>query len=305
MAVLTGGSIHTYDMRERADYPDFDIRFQNVRNELAQPHRHGYFQIQFGIEGASTQLIGGATRPFGPGYLSFVFPYRMHVIPHPAESAYCIINFQHEFLWPNPNIDPLDLESLPISRYPELAPFLFQEYIDFHFQPEDFARIRSWLDEMQALNRQRRFGAMSVVKGLLQQIIGLTCLRHETELLRQSMQKDGKTSQHDALQRVVAYVRENLERELSLTEAASAAHLSPNYLAHLLKKETGRTFTDMVTERRLERAKELLCTSRRQVREIARQCGFTDEAYFNRRFRQQIGITPRQYRNQQTASFKV
>lgn len=302
MAAPSRSNVRMYAMQERADYPDFDIRLQGKRNVLAQPHRHEYFQIQFGIDGASVQSIGGATRPFGPEYLSYVLPYRVHVIPHPVDSLYCIVNFHHHFLWPQLQVDLLDLENLPISQYPDLAPFLFQEYIDFHFEPEDFLRIRSWLDEMMHLNCQRTFGAMSSIRGLLLQIIGLTCMRHSEALLHQAVQQDGKSSQHDALQRVTRYVRENLEKEMSLTEAAAAACLSPNYLAHLLKKETGRTFTDMVTQRRLERAKEMLSTSRQQVKEIAYQCGFSDEAYFNRRFRQWVGMTPRQYRDQQVAS---
>ncbi|HEY9281468.1 MAG TPA: AraC family transcriptional regulator [Eoetvoesiella sp.] len=305
MSAAPRSSVRMYGMQERADHLDFDIRFQGARSELAQPHRHEYFQIQFGIRGASMQSIGGATRPFGPAYLSYVLPYRVHVIPHPPGALYCIVNFHHDFLWPHLDVDLLDLEGLPISRYPDLSPFLFQEYIDFHFEPEDFVRIRSWLDEMLCLNRLRTFGAMSTIRGLLQQIIGLTCMRHSAALLHQSMQQDGKTSQHDALQRVIRYVRDNLEKEMSLTEAAAAACLSPNYLAHLLKKETGRTFTEMVTERRLERAKELLSTSRQQVKGVAYQCGFSDEAYFNRRFRQWVGMTPKQYRDQQVATLRT
>jgi len=95
---------------------------------------------------------------------------------------------------------------------------------------------------------------------------------------------------------VMAYVREHLHEEMSLNEAAGAAMLSPNYLAHLLKKQTGRTFTELVTARRLERAKELLLTSSARIADIAEQCGFGDAVYFSRRFRLQVGSTPRQFR---------
>ncbi|TAG26697.1 MAG: AraC family transcriptional regulator [Burkholderiales bacterium] len=283
-------------MLERADHPDFDIRLKGVRTALVTPHRHEYFQIQVGLDGQSNQAIGGAVRPFGPRYLSFVLPYRVHMVPHPVGSNYCIINFQQKFLWPALEVDPLDLDDTPMARCPDLAPFLFQEYIDFEFNEADFARIRSWIDEMQILNQDRSFGALTGIRGILQQIIGLACVRKQAELLHCSVQHGGKTSQRDALQRVVRYVKDNLDKEISLTEAAAAAFLSPNYLTHLLKKETGRTFTDLVTDRRMERAKELLSTSNIRVREVAYQCGFNDEAYFNRRFRQQFQQTPKQFR---------
>ncbi len=297
--------IRTYGMLERADHPDFDIRLKGVRSALVQPHRHEYFQIQVSLDGQSNQAIGGAVRPFGPRFLSFVLPYRIHMVPHPVGSNYCIINFQQSFLWPALDVDPLDLDDTPMSRCPDLAPFLFQEYIDFEFTENDFSRIRSWIDEMQILNQDRSFGALTAIRGILQQIIGLACVRKQTELVHCSMQHNGKTSQRDALQRVVRYVKENLAKDISLTEAAAAAFLSPNYLAHLLKKDTGRTFTDLVTERRMERAKELLSMSQVRVREVAYQCGFSDEAYFNRRFRQQFNKTPKQFRDEMVAMVKI
>lgn len=298
-------SVRTYGMHERADHLDFDIRYQGARNELTLPHRHAYFQIQICIEGNTQQAIGAAVRPFGMGYLSFVLPYRVHVIPHPPGARYCIVNFDQRFLWPGLDVDPLDLEDVPLARHPELAPFLFQEYTDFVFEGEDFTRLQGWLDELQAHNGRRSFGAMTTIRGIVQQIIGLACLRQEQALLRLSMQHNGKTSQRDALQRVVRYVRDNLDKELSLTDAAAAAFLSPNYLANLLKKETDRTFTDLVTERRLERAKELLVSSSLLVREVAHQCGFCDEAYFNRRFRQLVGCTPRRFRDDHVARIRA
>ena len=105
--------------------------------------------------------------------------------------------------------------------------------------------------------------------------------------------------------RVIRYVREHLTEEITMNDVAAAAFLSPNYLAHLVKKETGKTFTEIVTERRLEKARELLMSSGARISEIAHQCGFTDEAYFTRRFRQWFEISPRQWRESMRASISV
>ncbi|MBT2325470.1 helix-turn-helix domain-containing protein [Variovorax paradoxus] len=288
-------------MQERADHLDFDIRFEGARDVLARPHRHEYFQIQVSVEGGSQQLIGGAVRAFGAGHLSFVLPYRVHVVPHPAGARYAIVNFDQGFLWPELDVEPLDLEEVAPARHPELAPFLFQEYIDFHFDAADFARILAWLDELSALNRARRFGTQGAIRGILLQLLGLACQRHEAQLLAHAARHSGRSSRHDALQRVLRYVREHLQEEMSLNDAAAAAMLSPNYLAHLLKKQTDRTFTELVTERRLEHAKELLLSSGLRIGEVARQCGFGDAVYFSRRFRQWTGVTPRQFREEASA----
>jgi len=294
-------SLRLYGMQERANHLDFDIRFEGARDVLARPHRHEYFQIQVSVQGGSQQVIGGAVRPFGTGHVSFVLPYRVHVVPHPPGSRYAIINFDQGFLWPELDVEALDLEEVSIARQPELAPFLFQEYVDFHFDAADFARILGWLDELTALNQARSFGTRGAIRGILLQLLGLACQRQQAQLLEHAARHSGRSSRHDALQRVMRYVREHLHAEMSLNDAAAAAMLSPNYLAHLLKKQTDRTFTELVTERRLEHAKELLLTSSDRIGDVAHRCGFGDAVYFGRRFRQWTGVTPRQFRNEAQA----
>ncbi|MFL6676645.1 MAG: AraC family transcriptional regulator [Massilia sp.] len=289
-------SVQTYAMAERASYLEFDIRDQAAREPLSRPHRHEYFQILVTLEGHARQTIGGAVRPVQPGTLTFVLPYRVHLVPLPAGSRFVVINFSQRFLRPDLDVDPLDLEDVPVSRVPELAPFLYQEYMDFVLSGSDLAEARTMLSQMLAENAERRFGSLQILRGMLLQLIGLTCRRHEDQLLRLANEKTRSACRRDALLRVTRYIRENLARDLNLTEAAATAFLSPNYLAHLLKNEVGKTFTDLVTERRMERAQELLANTPMRVAEVAHASGFPDEGYFTRRFRQWFGITPRQYR---------
>jgi AraC-like DNA-binding protein len=221
----------------------------------------------------------------------------VHVIPHPEGSRYVIINMAQQFLRPGLDVDPLDLEDVPLTRAPELAPFLFQEYADFHFPEEEFHGIERLLDQLALENADRRFGSVEMIRGLMLQLIALVCRKFEADLLRFSASQAQLGSRRASLQRTVRYIREHLAGEITLADAAAAAFLSPNYLAHLLKKETGRTFTELVTERRLEFAQELLTHSSQRIASIAHASGFVDEAYFSRRFRQRFGQTPRAFRD--------
>ena len=98
------------------------------------------------------------------------------------------------------------------------------------------------------------------------------------------------------MRRVLAHIGAHLAENLTLNDAAAAAFLSPNYLAHLLKKETGKTFTELVAERRMALARDLLAHTARTVAQVAHAAGFADEAYFSRRFRQLEGVSPTGYR---------
>lgn len=297
--------VKTYGMSERSDTLDFYIRDESGRKPLTRPHRHDYFQVQINLAGDTTHQIGNTIRPFKRGYLSFILPYRAHMVPHPEGSRFIIINFTQKFLCPSLDIDALDLELMPISRAPEIAPFLFQEFTDFMFTETEFAQIEDLLMKLKSENAQRGFGSLELIRGYLLQLLALVCRKFEIEILRLAATNVQGAGRHDSLQRVIRHIRDHLNEDLTLADAAEAAFLSPNYLAHLLKKEFGKTFTELVTERRMERAKELLANSSRRVADIAYACGFSDEAYFTRRFSQLFGMSPRAYRNSLGAPTRV
>lgn len=276
--------------------PDFGIHDENRVTRIEQPHRHDYFQIQVNLAGRTQHHIGAAARPLLPGGLSFVLPYRVHRVSHPPGSRFFVINFRQSFLRPDLNVDPLDLEDVPLDRAPELAPFLFQEFMDFRLAGDDLRRARAACMRMAGENARRRYCSIEVIRGELLLLLALVCQRHEIAILRLATVQAQRRSRTDALSRVIRHVRANLARRVSLADAAAAADLSPNYLAHLIKKETGKTFVDLLTERRMEKAQELLVHTTRRIADIAAEVGFEDEAYFARRFRQLFGLSPRDYR---------
>ena len=282
--------------------PDFGIHDERRVTRIEQPHRHEYFQIQVNLAGRTRQHIGSRVRPLGPGSLGFVLPYRVHRVPHPSGSRFFVINFQQRFLRPDLEVDPLDLEDVPLDRAPELAPFLFQEFMDFRLAGRDLESARASCRRMVAENARRHFCSLEVIRGELLLLLALVCQRHEARIQHLAAAQAQRKGRKDALSRVIRHIRANLARRLSLTAAAAAADLSPNYLAHLIKKETGRTFTDLVTERRMEKAQELLAHTSLRIGEVAEAVGFEDEAYFARRFRQCFQVAPRDYRSKVAAS---
>ncbi|AHV94544.1 helix-turn-helix transcriptional regulator [Bordetella holmesii] len=288
-------SVRTYGMRERSDRLDFYIRTQDARPALEDMHRHDYFQIQINLGGDTVQQIGGTTRPFVKGMMAFILPHRLHRIPHPPDGRFMVINVSQEFLLPGLQCDPLDLEDVPLSQAPELAPFRFQESLDFSVSAEELPELESLLARMLHVDRERGFGSAAVLRGGLLQLIGQTCMRHASAL-QAGLPRQGR---RQALARVSAHIEARLDQaDLSLNSAAAAAFLSPSHLAHLLRKTLDRSFTEWVLERRMTRAKALLLTSDKRITEVAHACGFADEAYFSRRFRQSVGMSPRQFRQQ-------
>lgn len=291
--------IQTYGMQQRSDRMDFYIRDKSARPALTAPHRHEYFQIQINLGGDTVQHIGGAVRPFPRNTLAFILPHRLHVIPHPEEGNFVVINFSQEFLLQHLQCDPMDLEDVPVAEAPELAPFRFQEHVDFTLDDTDFAEVTALLAQMRVMDRARQLGSGAILRGCLLQLIGAVCNRYEAQLLALSANKAERRGRRDAMSRVIDYIREHIaDPAMTLTDAAAAAFLSPNYLTHLLRKETGKTFSELVLERRMRLARTHLMNSSKPLSHIAEICGFADEAYFSRRFRKAHGMPPGQFRRE-------
>ena len=99
----------------------------------------------------------------------------------------------------------------------------------------------------------------------------------------------------ELLDRIMAYVEEHYREELSIGALAEAFYVSQSTVSHLCKQKLGVSLHRLVTQRRLIEAKRLIdggCP----LEEVARQVGFRDYSGFYRAFRQEYGISPRQYR---------
>ena len=86
------------------------------------------------------------------------------------------------------------------------------------------------------------------------------------------------------------------DSELSLKSLVFQLGFSPSYLSVLIKKELGLPFQDYLIQERMKKAKLLLLTTDLKIYEIAEQVGFEDMNYFSQRFKQVVGLTPRQFK---------
>jgi len=98
------------------------------------------------------------------------------------------------------------------------------------------------------------------------------------------------------LGRAVAFMEENLGEPLDRDSVARAAGLSGSHFSHLIREKTGRTFTDLMAQYRVDRAKAMLRRTDKSIVQIAMECGFEDQSYFSRVFKRYTGTAPRAYR---------
>ncbi len=117
-------------------------------------------------------------------------------------------------------------------------------------------------------------------------------IQNYCRLVRQHNLKDYSS----LIRKVITYVDAEISSNLSLTKLAKLHNVSPEYLSSLFHKETGKTLTRFISEKRLELGASLLHTSSLQIQTIAEYCGFPDAGYFAKVFKKHYGVSPKAYR---------
>lgn len=98
------------------------------------------------------------------------------------------------------------------------------------------------------------------------------------------------------------YIRTHYHDDLSLEKVAAIVYLNPVYFSQLFKQKIGQGFKEYVTHLRLEQAKQLLMNPKLKLADVADRIGYQDMRHFSQVFRKKYGVTPSEYRQEQTPS---
>ena len=99
-----------------------------------------------------------------------------------------------------------------------------------------------------------------------------------------------------AMRRVQEYMKAHLGESVDLSMLAGVAGLSVHHFARQFKQSIGVTPHHYLTQKRVERAQEMLAQTDLSLSEIAYAAGFSDQSHLARHFRQMLGTTPREFR---------
>ncbi len=125
----------------------------------------------------------------------------------------------------------------------------------------------------------------------LANILGIHLLRQHSSVKQPSLPRSVGLDRA-TLRRVSTYIEEHLAEDLSLSELAAVAYLSPYHFARLFKASTGFAPHQYVIGRRIERAKLLLSTTNWSLAAIAHAVGFAHESHLALHFKRLTGLLP-------------
>lgn len=102
----------------------------------------------------------------------------------------------------------------------------------------------------------------------------------------------------------IDYIEKFYMEDISLLTLSEHVHMNHIYISRLIKRETGETFLDILTNIRMKKASELLSNSDYKTYEISYKVGIKDSGYFSQVFKKYYGVTPSEYRENLYSRFR-
>jgi two-component system response regulator YesN len=122
-------------------------------------------------------------------------------------------------------------------------------------------------------------------------------VRRLSEDINQYLKRQVEHRELDLIDKIIAYVRENyIDPDFSIQQLAQHFNMSQAKISQYYKERTGKNIIDFETELKMERAKQLLRSSKLPLRDVALDVGYYNVTSFIRRFKQMEALTPGEYR---------
>ena len=268
-----------------------------VRNSRFNPvpeHVHDYVEISYVYRGRAPQIVNGAPLMLAQNEVLLLDAACPHAVGELGE---------HDIMLSVIISRPMLSRSLEQSLSPTSAvsSFLLNALADetdhrghVHFHTGGSRRVRRYMQEMLCERLEPTAASPQIVSRLFELLLVELMQSYEAALL----QTDEPALPSAQVAAAMGFIERNA-CDCTLDDLARHLRLSPNYASALLKRQTGRTFMQLVQESRLTRAATLLDAGA-TAETAAREAGYANMSFFYKKFAERYGCTPAVYRQRLT-----
>lgn len=283
-----------YELHLDKQFPFHVTLFQiSSRHYTPIANWHERLEICLPLDGNARMHMGDRTVNLAPGDLLVVDNLKLHNLEDfPGFKTRLIaISFLPEFVYGSGS---------PSCDYAFLIPFYAKREGHPHvLRADDDVAAPVYLAITELLQRYFRskevlYSQAGCKASFLQILFQLTRKFQASEVLRSEYLQHRQ--QADRLARLFEYVRQNYAERISVERATKLVHMSQAQFMKVFKQVSGMTFVAHLTRVRIMNALRMLRETDMTIAEIAAKCGFSDQSYFDRRFRQAFEKSPRDWR---------
>jgi len=281
-----------YDEPLDREFPFFIRLFHfHQRDFTPAPSWHERLELFVPLDSPLCMRMGDRQAQLSPGEILIVENLKPHMVADSPDldTRVIVISFLPEFVWEG---------GAHSHTHIFLLPFYTRSDRDVNVVHRDaplFPQLHQTLAKLLDCYLKRTSYFQAGCKVFLQEMLYYLAQHFRaadsprSELIRE---------QDDAaqLKPVFRFLSDNYAQPVTLSQGASMAKLRPPQFMKLFKKVAGTTFVSYVTLIRLANAVPLLKDTSLSIKEVANQVGFSDQSYFDRRFKSTFERTPRAFR---------
>lgn len=257
-----------------------DISYSNAFLHL---HSHDFFELLYCCNSCDAEYLVGADRyRLQQGDIVFIPPGVSHrpLLPEQLVSPY-----KRYVLW---------LSTEFMHQYASLFPYPFGKH---HTQSSMLRTGGTQWEHLGELFRKGVLESEQQADGWEAAIIGntITLLTHIKRATNDRSARTLRAEKPELLDQIMGFIEANYHTCITIGDLAKAFFVSSSTISHLFKQKMGVSFYRYVTQRRLIAAKSLILEGV-PLEAVSSQIGFSDYSSFYRAFKQEYGISPRQFR---------
>ncbi len=250
-------------------------------------HSHNYVEVVYMCRGTTTHIVNGKPLRLRQGELLFLGQgARQEILPAGAEDV--AVNFIILPQFFDRALEMLEEGETPLRKF--IVDSLRGDNANcLYFQVTDVPEIQNLVEN---LIWTLTGGSFSNRRSVCQTTMGLLFM----QLLNYTDRLVSQSAGEEAIVRVLRYIEENY-RDGSLTEIAGALHYDLSWLSREIRRQTGKTYKELLQEKRLTQAAYFLTHTDLRVDEIGEAVGYSNLSFFHRIFREKYGTSPKKYRD--------
>ena len=258
------------------------------------PHRHEFSEIVVVTGGQGLHVVGAESWTLSAGDVFVISGPRAHDYRDMQRLQLINILYDPQKL----RMDWADLNSLPgFHALFNLEPAWRKRHgfkSRLRLSSKELSVVINYSDQLEAELKTRKPGFGCLATALFMQIVGFL-----SRCYAQSSHPDSQALLRIA--RAISHLESNHDKPLNLDELAKIAQMSRRSLLRFFHAAMGTSPIAHLIDLRINRAASLLRRTNESITDIAFRVGFTDSNYFSRQFRQTMGLSPREYRNKNSA----
>lgn len=262
---------------------------KNSRFRTVDEHRHNYIEIGYIYSGTVPEKINGKDYSFHQGQMILIDRNTSHSIGYTGEND-ILVSILAPVRYCQSALDKVQTDNILLRFFLNA---LNDEnkginYLIFNAQNQN--RTQEMVLEMIYEQIYPSQNHNEIMESLFQTVILSVMSTIDAQPVIQNLDRSSAAAVN-----AVTYIDQHY-KDCTLQSAADYLGLSAAYLSTLLKKEIGKNFREIVAEKKLRDAAEMLRTTGTPVSIIAETAGYPNLTLFYRKFQKQYGSTPAEYR---------